>query len=248
MESILKRRERLKKEQDTVKAQLAKNPRPSSPIVSSGMDEKAFLADIESYKSSEKTFMRRTSKMSRTLGVNFGIQPLSKICKLCGTRKHFYHTIYENEQCFMCPNCGEYPTAYILEIRWRKNVYRLDHDDQGSAFKNTREAWYYARLLEDKAECGRNAFVYFIQAEANGYIKIGFSNNVKSRLADLQVACPCKLNAILVLPGGVNIETIHHNHFRDCHSHGEWFRPENRLLKYIEANKQFCQKKILNLG
>lgn len=173
---------------------------------------------------------------------------VKKTCDRCGTKKHYRHLIgSDNRFHYLCPECKSEPDAVYIQIRWGGNLYKIDHDNNGIPFKTALEADHYISLIDDKSHCGRKSHIYFIQAESNGYIKIGFSNNIIGRLTDLRISCPCKLKVLLVLAGGVNIEAIYHNHFKEHHSHGEWFRPNESLLQYIQANQQFCLKKSLNI-
>lgn len=215
--------------------------------ISRDMNESAFLDDVSSFKELNKIGIRLNKKSNPLFHVGYEILPITKICTVCSCKKHFLSKIINNQLCFVCPECNQESLVYI-RVKFRNDFYRIDHDEQGIPFKTTNEARFYINFLDDKAQCGTDAHVYFIQAESNGYIKIGFSTNIRGRLTDLRISCPCKLSILLILAGGVNIETLHHNHFKDCHSHGEWFRPDDRLLKYIEDNKPFCRKKTLNIS
>ena len=75
--------------------------------------------------------------------------------------------------------------------------------------------------------------VYFVQDE-DGFIKIGYSENVKKRLAHLQTSSRQKLSLIGSVNGDKNLESLFHRVFRDERVRGEWFRPSKRLLSFIE--------------
>lgn len=78
-------------------------------------------------------------------------------------------------------------------------------------------------------------YVYFIQAEANGFIKIGWTDKHPSyRFRELQTAAPCTLVPLGAIRGHRRLEWDLHNRFGHIRSHGEWFRPETDLLAFIE--------------
>jgi hypothetical protein len=78
-------------------------------------------------------------------------------------------------------------------------------------------------------------FVYFIQAEANGYIKIGWTDGHPSfRLKTLETAAPCLLVSLGAVRGDSGLERDLHNLFGHLRSHGEWFRPGQELLAFIQ--------------
>lgn len=76
--------------------------------------------------------------------------------------------------------------------------------------------------------------VYFIQAD-NGLVKIGVSANLESRLATLQAMSPIPLTLCAWMHGGFSLEQTLHDRFADCHSHGEWFKPNRDLEAYIKG-------------
>jgi hypothetical protein len=78
-------------------------------------------------------------------------------------------------------------------------------------------------------------FVYFVQAPANGKIKIGTTQDPRRRLVDLMKGSPVPLEPLGVVRGGINVERQLHVRFGHCHSHGEWFEGSTDLLAYIEA-------------
>ena len=64
--------------------------------------------------------------------------------------------------------------------------------------------------------------VYFLRDE-NNYVKIGFSNNVVSRISYLEMHSPYNHEVILILDGGFTLEQELHKKFRQYHKTGEWF-------------------------
>jgi hypothetical protein len=65
--------------------------------------------------------------------------------------------------------------------------------------------------------------VYFIGA-ADGFVKIGFTKNLTSRLCDLQSANPVPLRVLAYSEGGRYLEREYHQLFADARHFYEWFR------------------------
>jgi hypothetical protein len=77
--------------------------------------------------------------------------------------------------------------------------------------------------------------VYFIQDEG-GDIKIGFSEeNPHRRLRTFRTGNPRELTLLVTIPGGAAEEKALHERFKDLRGRGEWFKPDPRLLGFIEA-------------
>lgn len=76
-------------------------------------------------------------------------------------------------------------------------------------------------------------FIYFIQAGANGAIKIGRTDDVYARLDTLQTANAEELRLLLFIDGDRALETTFHAHFVKDHIRGEWFRPSPELLQFV---------------
>lgn len=77
--------------------------------------------------------------------------------------------------------------------------------------------------------------VYFIQDEG-GEIKIGFSQgNPHSRLASFRTGNPRELKLLVSIPGGREEEQALHERFADLRTRGEWFKPDARLLDFVET-------------
>ncbi len=80
-----------------------------------------------------------------------------------------------------------------------------------------------------------NGFVYFIQAENGGPIKIGYSIKPEKRLTDLQVAHPYKLSLIGTIHGNMFIEKKLHRYLLHARTYGEWFEPDEIVLATIKS-------------
>lgn len=84
--------------------------------------------------------------------------------------------------------------------------------------------------------------VYLIKCTVNNVCKIGFSDNPKDRLQQLQTSYPHKLELTSIIDGDISIERHIHEYFKEFNTHGEWFM-YNQLIKeyfdnYILHNKE----------
>lgn len=79
-------------------------------------------------------------------------------------------------------------------------------------------------------------FVYFVQAEALGLIKVGAAACAATRFRSMHTDSPDKLSLLGVIrcDEARELESRLHATFRKDRSHREWFRPSERLLQYIE--------------
>jgi DNA-binding XRE family transcriptional regulator len=74
--------------------------------------------------------------------------------------------------------------------------------------------------------------VYFIKQ--GGHVKIGFTNRFKTRLNQLQVSSPVKLEVLSIVEGDKNDEKTLHQKFNHLYSYGEWFIYCDELKNYID--------------
>lgn len=84
-----------------------------------------------------------------------------------------------------------------------------------------------------KRSPSRARYVYFIEAEVSGLIKIGSASNPQGRLAALQTGSPEPLVLLAHADGGERVERELHARFAAYRSHGEWFRPSDELAALI---------------
>ena len=77
-------------------------------------------------------------------------------------------------------------------------------------------------------------YIYFIQCTTTGFVKIGKSTNPKSRLKSLQCGSPTKLKLIKKIEGGIYLESILHEYFKHLHRHGEWFKYDGELKRFLK--------------
>lgn len=78
-------------------------------------------------------------------------------------------------------------------------------------------------------------WVYFIQRDTDGPIKIGISNDIGRRLSTLQISSPEPLKVLVCIPGERAEEIALHGHFKQYVIAGEWFFPADPLLRFIET-------------
>lgn len=76
-------------------------------------------------------------------------------------------------------------------------------------------------------------YVYFVQAEDGGLIKIGTAISPLHRLKTMQTGCPLKLSLIGLADGNRLLERRLHKQFVDTRVHGEWFEPSLELLDVV---------------
>lgn len=89
--------------------------------------------------------------------------------------------------------------------------------------------------------------IYFVQAGKNGPIKIGqTSNGVEDRIAQLQSGCPYELKLLWLYTGDDFTESEIHGRFRQEKIRGEWFRPSQKLLRFIREECENCTEVNLN--
>ena len=87
-----------------------------------------------------------------------------------------------------------------------------------------------------------NSFIYFIQGETTGLIKIGKTNGgVEERMTNLQTGSPDFLRIIGVTFEPYSNEYGLHCLFSQYRKHGEWFMPSEEIIEYIEKN---CFKNV----
>jgi len=88
-------------------------------------------------------------------------------------------------------------------------------------------------ILYDEKKRGEIGFIYFIQSENKGLIKIGFTGDLSKRIKLLQNMSPVKLKLIASQKGSINDEKKLHQRFKKYRAHGEWFDPKKVLMNYI---------------
>jgi hypothetical protein len=95
------------------------------------------------------------------------------------------------------------------------------------------------RKAQYKKHLDHPSFVYFVACRE--FIKIGWSENWQSRLANMQTSNPDPIKVLLVLAQPKSLESDLHKQFA-AHSHrGEWFRDHPEIRAFIKARKDECR-------
>lgn len=76
--------------------------------------------------------------------------------------------------------------------------------------------------------------VYFAASGPN-WVKIGWSKQVATRIAQLQTGSPSPIRLLATTPGGRGLERRLHEQFASARVNGEWFELTPALREYIEA-------------
>lgn len=78
-----------------------------------------------------------------------------------------------------------------------------------------------------------DGWIYFVRS--GNYIKIGHSTRIASRLHDLQIGSPEKLEIMTIEAGGRAEEIRIHKMFKEEYLRGEWFNFTGDLKRYVES-------------
>ncbi len=81
--------------------------------------------------------------------------------------------------------------------------------------------------------------IYFIQETGlfRNRVKIGYTDNIKDRLAGLRSGSPSALKLTLALPGDTKTELVYHERFAKYRLRREWFRYGLQLRLFVWANR-----------
>jgi len=129
----------------------------------------------------------------------------------------------------------------ILKYSWPKGDPRWDE-----YWKKKREE-EKAKELE-KAERAKRAqaedysrrypgFIYFVQGESGGSVKIGYATDIEKRIKSLQTGFPETLVILKSFPGDTTDEASIHEEFKEYRLRGEWFKPDVLELADMTAEK-----------
>lgn len=79
-----------------------------------------------------------------------------------------------------------------------------------------------------------NGCLYFAQVAGGGPIKVGFSSNVRNRLASLATWCPYKIEFLHSMEAPKMAEVYCLERLRAHQLKGEWFHPHPDVIRFIE--------------
>jgi hypothetical protein len=83
---------------------------------------------------------------------------------------------------------------------------------------------------------GNDSFIYCLQAQTSGLIKIGFAKNPYSRFSNYRTHNPDGLVLLGIWHGNRNDEEQIHERFKHQRHSREWFTPGADLLEFIKAH------------
>ena len=69
------------------------------------------------------------------------------------------------------------------------------------------------------------------------FLKVGYTNNIKNRLSQLQCSSPIKLKLLHLIDGDTSLESDIHNMFKHIGTSGEWFKYDESILDYFSNKK-----------
>lgn len=115
--------------------------------------------------------------------------------------------------------------------RWDKYWKKKDEAAKAKQIKKIKEDKTLYDIPYDERITG---FIYFVQGENGGPIKIGYATDVADRIISLQTGYPDNLKLLLAFPGNHQYEKQLHKQFSKFQLRGEWFKPEDELLKQIK--------------
>lgn len=76
--------------------------------------------------------------------------------------------------------------------------------------------------------------IYFVLAEEVNRVKIGYADDAKKRLRELQIGSPVLLKLMAVFKGKtIEDEAFLHTVFDDYRVHGEWFEFSQEIRNYL---------------
>lgn len=90
---------------------------------------------------------------------------------------------------------------------------------------------------------GRDGLVYFVRSGEK--VKIGFANDLDSRVRHLQNSAPTELEIMGTIAGTKDIERFLHHIFRKRRLHGEWFSLDQPLREFIHEHARPWREDIL---
>ena len=91
--------------------------------------------------------------------------------------------------------------------------------------------------LKPEGNKSKEGFVYYIQEELDGNIKIGWSDDPIKRLSQHQTSNSRELRMLVYVKGSQEDEREIHRKFQNSKTQGEWFKPDKRLLVHIEKER-----------
>ena len=95
------------------------------------------------------------------------------------------------------------------------------------------------RKAQYRKHLERPSFIYFVCS--GEFVKIGWSENWRARLANMQTSNPEPIKVLLILARPKSFETEMHERFAEHAHRGEWFRDHPDIRNFIKGCKEDCQ-------
>jgi len=131
----------------------------------------------------------------------------------------------QGEVRFEGPKLGPNPSLSEMNAALNELTKHITNVPRRQLTPDQQDAWYLLKSTVGEA--------YFAESPA-GMIKIGYSENVLSRVRQVQYVAGDRARLLLALPGGRLKERYLHKRFAAHRAGGEWFDPAEEILAYIK--------------
>ena len=92
----------------------------------------------------------------------------------------------------------------------------------------------YDNYRNNMTDLPHNGWVYFIEEPLSKCVKIGYTENIKTRIEALQTGCPSKLKLLWAIrPKERKAENNIHNFLKNSRKQGEWFYPTLSVYEIV---------------
>lgn len=141
-----------------------------------------------------------------------------------------YHTVLYENFTLLTDNSGRVITRKEWDLlKGVMDTYFMHYSDDEIEYRNKQaqieRMQETQHLMNSKEESEKKpGFVYFLEYEGQG-VKIGYTRNLTSRIKQLQIASPFKLNLLFYIETSEpeSVEHQLHEHYKDKCLNGEWF-------------------------
>ena len=192
---------------------------------------------IKYFKMNDSEINERTGGGTKTKvedRVNWTVQHLrsSVIIKTVG--KSNYKITPRGKKVFET-DIDQFDRDYLMKFKEYQD-YTKKKQTQNSQPKESTSSQEEPKPIESESEEG---FVYYIQEEMDGDIKIGFSIDPMYRMSKHQTSNPRRLRMLIYVKGVKEDESRLHKKFESLNTDTgkEWFKPDKKLLIHIENEK-----------
>ncbi|HYE12188.1 MAG TPA: GIY-YIG nuclease family protein [Patescibacteria group bacterium] len=190
------------------------------------------LLGITNNEKMQQTIERLTKEGHSEKGICFSIwRSQDKLLKFKGDQR--FYSVLENEvRKYSWPKDDPRWQAYVIN-KAKEEILNAEIEENKKKLAEKLKIIEYQKALRKKPNGNEKGFIYFVQGENGGAIKIGYTKDVESRLKALQTGYPDTLKVICLLPGNEKKEKALHYKYRNIQLRGEWFKPDNILLNDI---------------